>query len=230
MLSPPGLPPRWGEGVAPPPTPQFMTPPQQVSPEASVRVRPRGGARSVTSSSEHEHITYEYRFNDNRIERYYPYPNSAESNSPPLGTWDESAAEGSSPEYLRHQAYLAQSRPATTHVHQSRHPTSPNEEEDEDFSSVIAYYHESRVIRRRSALRQPRAWPPRPPQAKKSVQWVSDVKKRPQDISSDRKVVKVQVICQLIFHALGLKRLKVSNAPPVLVPNEGSCDKIAKAR
>ena len=32
-LSPPGLPPRWGEGVAPPPTPQFQTP--HVSPEAT---------------------------------------------------------------------------------------------------------------------------------------------------------------------------------------------------
>jgi hypothetical protein len=32
MLSPPTLPPRWGEGVAPPPTPHF-TP--HVSPEAS---------------------------------------------------------------------------------------------------------------------------------------------------------------------------------------------------
>ena len=32
MLSPPGLPPRWGEGVAPPPTPHY-TP--HVSPEAS---------------------------------------------------------------------------------------------------------------------------------------------------------------------------------------------------
>ena len=32
-LSPPGLPPRWGEGVAPPPTPQYPTP--HVSPEAT---------------------------------------------------------------------------------------------------------------------------------------------------------------------------------------------------
>ena len=31
------------------------------------------------------------------------------------------------------------------------------------------------------------------PQSTKSVQWVSDLKKRPQDISSDRKIVKVQV-------------------------------------
>lgn len=27
----------------------------------------------------------------------------------------------------------------------------------------------------------------------KSVQWVSDVKKKPEEISSDRRVVKVQV-------------------------------------
>ena len=53
-----------------------------------------------------EHIVYEYRFpNENRIERWpldqcTRYPNSAESNSPPL-LWESA---GSSPEYLMNSA------------------------------------------------------------------------------------------------------------------------------
>ena len=45
---------------------------------------------------------------------------------------------------------------------------------------------------RRSALRQHGQSSRRGPA--KSVQWVSDIKKKPQEISSDRKIVKVQVL------------------------------------
>lgn len=103
---------------------------------------------------------YEYRFSENRIERY-PYnciPNSAESSSPP--PWESA---GSSPEYL---AGVCR--------------TSP----------VITYY-DSPI---RSALKSSSSGRPRSRKAAKSVQWVSDIKKKPQDISHDRKIVKVQVI------------------------------------
>lgn len=165
VISPPVLPPRWGEGVAPPPTPQFISP--HISPEASEYCqRPRRSSRPSLRSSDpyyrEQHIVYEYRFNENRIERWpldQRRPNSAESASPP------EAFEGSSPEF-----------------YQQRTTTSPE--------SVITYYHQESKIVRRSALRQ-HGRPSRRPA--KSVQWVSDIKKKPQDISSDRRMVKVQV-------------------------------------
>ena len=51
MLDPSSLPPRWGEGVAPPPTPQFSNTPQ-VSPESSETTRYRSRPlRSSTNST-----------------------------------------------------------------------------------------------------------------------------------------------------------------------------------
>lgn len=170
VISPPVLPPRWGEGVAPPPTPQFISP--HISPETSdyYHQRPSRRSRPLRSSDPYyqreQHIAvYEYRFNENRIERWPldQRPNSAESASPPF--------EGSSPEYHHH------------HPYQQRTTTSPE--------SVITYYHQESKIVRRSALRQ-HGRPSRRPA--KSVQWVSDIKKKPQDISSDRRMVKVQVV------------------------------------
>jgi hypothetical protein len=134
---------------------------------------------------------YEYRFNENRIERWPTnsssriqhgfttdshgsgrwYPNSAESSSPP---WGESA--GSSPEYLLCTS-SSSSRLRTTS------PVSPKN------YSTTGQVSSSRGSRR-SALRQHGH---KMSKSTKSVQWVSDTKKRPQDISSDRKVVKVQV-------------------------------------
>ena len=76
--------------------------------------------------------------------------------------------------------------------------------------SVITYHHhhgdhseqqqlqQPRVMRR-SALRQ-NGRPPSGSRKAKSVQWVSDIKKRPQDISSNRKIVKSQVLMNIFFH------------------------------
>ena len=137
---------------------------------------------------------YEYRFNENRIERWpldqprYPldqprYPNSAESNSPPQ-LWESA---GSSPEYLVNPPTRLTSSSA-----RSVQTTSP--------VSVISYHHQPQQPRvmRRSALRQHG----RPPTSRKakSVQWVSDIKKKPQDISSDRKIVKSQVLVHSFFY------------------------------
>ena len=123
---------------------------------------------------------YEYRFSENRIERWplqqggYPYPNSAESNSPPA--WESA---GSSPEFLN-LASCSSSSLRPPHRPPAQRTTSP--------VSVIS---PSRVTMRRSALRQHGQSSRRGPA--KSVQWVSDIKKKPQEISSDRKIVKVQV-------------------------------------
>ena len=68
-----------------------------------------------------------------------------------------------------------------THNRPVLHRTSPVS--PKDFSVITP-------PRRRSALRQQGRPSSRPA---KSVQWVSDLKKKPQDISSDRKIVKVQV-------------------------------------
>ena len=296
-LSPPGLPPRWGEGVAPPPTPQFQTP--HVSPEATSvsedsrprrhhrghrgylqrhhsstvnnsnscqkaaklvmipqrRERPQpsgnhwpflrpffGSLRAngncistfyspfppfvstlrnrkkeshfysnnrkvniitnfATSSQSmihpyhqqqqyNSHIMYEYRFSENRIERWplagsqtsYPYPNSAESNSPPA--WESA---GSSPEFLN---LATCSRPVRPSSHRPQRTTSPVN------SSVISPTRVT-TMQRRSALRQHGQSSRRGPA--KSVQWVSDIKKKPQDISSDRKIVKSQVLVHSFF-------------------------------
>ena len=114
---------------------------------------------------------YEYRFNENRIERWPlaalerpakpAYSNSAESTP-----WESA---GSSPD----------SQPLRHPLHRTS-PVSPK-----DFTVITP------PPRRRSALRkQGRPSSSRPT---KTVQWVSDLKKRPQDISSDRKIVKVQV-------------------------------------
>ena len=152
--------------------------------------RPRGSQESTGGPIFHsepypypEHIMYEYRFNENRIERWpldQPrYPNSAESNSPPL-LWESA---GSSPEYLVN---------TRTSSSRSVQTTSP--------VSVISYHHQPQQPRvmRRSALRQHG----RPPTSRKakSVQWVSDIKKKPQDISSDRKIVKSQVLVHSFFY------------------------------
>ena len=54
MLEPSSLPPRWGEGVAPPPTPQYNNTPlvsPQVSPEASERDMSRYHRRQVRAST-----------------------------------------------------------------------------------------------------------------------------------------------------------------------------------
>lgn len=220
MLSPPELPPRWGEGVAPPPTPQF-TP--HVSPEASSESTAYQRAASAVGNSRpirrpkrpfqrpilgaenpypypNEHIVYEYRFNENQIERWplndQPrYPNSAESSSPP--PWESA---GSSPEYLNqvaeHQVPRGLMEPGSIR-RRYHHPTSP--------VSVISYEHQHpsavnqlmhqqpqpRLVRR-SALRQ-EGQRPSSRRSGKSVHWVSDFKKKAQDISSDRKIVKVQV-------------------------------------
>ena len=128
-----------------------------------------------------EHIMYEYRFSENRIERSYlnrnpnayPYPNSAESNSPPTA-WESA---GSSPEFLN----LATA--ACSSMREARPP--------QRTTSPVSVISPTRVTMRRSALRQHGQSSRRGPA--KSVQWVSDIKKKPQEISSDRKIVKVQV-------------------------------------
>ena len=179
MLSPPTLPPRWGEGVAPPPTPQFVTP--HVSPEASVdhahRPRPRRPKRPAHDlhypTQYPEHIVYEYRFNENQIERWpleaRYYVNSAESSSPP--PWGSS---GSSPEF-------------STQVHQQEVGGIMRRRGGRTSPVSVISYNQPQLVRR-SALRQPSRR-----KSTKSVHWVSDFKKKPQDISSDRKMVKVQV-------------------------------------
>ena len=141
---------------------------------------------------------YEYRFNENRIERWplatsesrpstKPYSNSAESTP-----WE--SAEGSSPDSqpqpLRPpgstSGQMFHFRSSPDYSQQRRHPlhrTSPVS--PKDFTVITPP-----TTRRRSALRQQGRPSSRPT---KTVQWVSDLKKRPQDISSDRKIVKVQV-------------------------------------
>lgn len=127
-----------------------------------------------------QHIMYEYRFNENRIERWPlggargssgSYPNSAESSSPP---WGES-----SPEFPEFLGSAAGARPRRT--------TSPASPKNSCSASVIV---PRTTYQRRSALRQKSGGRPK---MAKSVQWVSDVKKKPEEISSDRRVVKVQV-------------------------------------
>ena len=142
---------------------------------------------------------YEYRFNENRIERWplatsesrpstKPYSNSAESTP-----WE--SAEGSSPDSqpqpLRPPGYTSGQmfhfRSSPDYSQQRRHPlhrTSPVS--PKDFTVITPP-----TTRRRSALRQQGR--PSSSRPTKTVQWVSDLKKRPQDISSDRKIVKVQV-------------------------------------
>ena len=144
---------------------------------------------------------YEYRFNENRIERWplaasesrpstKPYSNSAESTP-----WE--SAEGSSPDsqpqplrppgstsgqmfHFRSSPDHSQQQPLRQPLHRTS-PVSPK-----DFTVITPP-----TTRRRSALRQQGR--PSSSRPTKSVQWVSDLKKRPQDISSDRKIVKVQV-------------------------------------
>ena len=142
---------------------------------------------------------YEYRFNENRIERWplatsesrpstKPYSNSAESTP-----WE--SAEGSSPDSqpqpLRPpgstSGQMFHFRSSPDYSQQRRHPlhrTSPVS--PKDFTVITPP-----TTRRRSALRQQGR--PSSSRPTKTVQWVSDLKKRPQDISSDRKIVKVQV-------------------------------------
>ena len=141
------------------------------------------------------HIMYEYRFSENRIERWplagssnasYPYPNSAESNSPPA--WESA---GSSPEFLN-LATCSRPRPS----HRPQRTTSPVN------SSVISPTRVTTM--RRSALRQHGHSSRRGPA--KSVQWVSDIKKKPQEISSDRKIVKVQVKQEKLTSAQSCKQ------------------------
>ena len=74
--------------------------------------------------------------------------------------------------------------------------------------SVISYREHSELqqqqqprVMRRSALRQ-NGRPPSGARKAKSVQWVSDIKKRPQDISNNRKIVKSQVQ-QIYFGIFG---------------------------
>ena len=74
--------------------------------------------------------------------------------------------------------------------------------------SVISYREHSELqqqqqprVMRRSALRQ-HGRPPSGTRKAKSVQWVSDIKKRPQDISNNRKIVKSQVQ-QIFFWIFG---------------------------
>ena len=144
---------------------------------------------------------YEYRFNENRIERWplaasesrpptKPYSNSAESTP-----WE--SAEGSSPDsqpqplrppgstsgqmfHFRSSPDHSQQQPLRQPLHRTS-PVSPK-----DFTVITPP-----TTRRRSALRQQGR--PSSSRPTKTVQWVSDLKKRPQDISSDRKIVKVQV-------------------------------------
>ena len=68
---------------------------------------------------------------------------------------------------------------------------------------------------RRSALRQHG----RPPSSRKtkSVQWVSDIKKKPQDISSDRKIVKSQVLLMLFLPFFSVSRLLYSSSIKALL-------------
>ena len=144
---------------------------------------------------------YEYRFNENRIERWplaasesrpstKPYSNSAESTP-----WE--SAEGSSPDsqpqplrppgYTSGQMFHFRSSPDHSQqqpLRQPLHRTSPVS--PKDFTVITPP-----TTRRRSALRQQGR--PSSSRPTKTVQWVSDLKKRPQDISSDRKIVKVQV-------------------------------------
>ena len=138
---------------------------------------------------------YEYRFNENRIERWPlaalerpakpAYSNSAESTP-----W-ESAGSSPDSQPLRpagfvpdsHQLLRPGSSPDSQPLRHPLHRTSPVS--PKDFTVITP------PPRRRSALRkQGRPSSSRPT---KTVQWVSDLKKRPQDISSDRKIVKVQV-------------------------------------
>ena len=133
-------------------------------------------------------MTYEYRFNENRIERWplevpqqrpQVYYNSADSTP-----WESA---GSSPDSLPQPQVRSQGAPhGASHGPSSVHRTSPVSPKN---YSVI----HCTPPRRRSALRSAMRSTSGRPQSTKSVQWVSDLKKRPQDISSDRKIVKVQV-------------------------------------
>ena len=144
--------------------------------------------RPYPEFSNHHIMTYEYRFNENRIERWpleapqqrpQVYYNSADSTP-----WESA---GSSPDSLPQPQIRAQGAPhGASHGPSSVHRTSPVSPKN---YSVI----HCTPPRRRSALRSAMRSTSGRPQSTKRVQWVSDLKKRPQDISSDRKIVKVQV-------------------------------------
>ncbi len=222
VLSPPILPPRWGQDVAPPPTPIH------VSPEASSEGRPSGHHRHphhhrrhrrhhqhrqlpVQQPPEPQHILYEYRFTGNSVERWpfdshhlvmdrasglyhhqlQPQPRligggSAESASPPT------ASSGNSPEAAAGDLRLTNSPVSPTHF-----------DLDDDLENVSTMAVVRRPIVRpviRPALRQASSLGGslhRRPKQHKTVQWVSDTKKRAEDISLDRKVVKRQVILKV---------------------------------
>ena len=72
------------------------------------------------------------------------------------------------------------------------------DEESDYFDGIFTIVQQQPRVMRRSALRQ-HDRPPSGTRKAKSVQWVSDIKKRPQDISNNRKIVKSQVQQILFF-------------------------------
>lgn len=213
IRSPPQLPPVWGQDVAPPPTPFFVSP--NVSPPysqvtnndhvISENVNYNNGTRSrrrrhhpchnqnhhhrssrrhlrtvevIRSTSsciedaraarelEHSVVAYSYRFSENDTHLLYKeqIPFEDWMHVPPPNS------QSSSPVYT--------TTGSSPEMHQ--HPTSPVSPPPMPIlrrSTSQGYNHHNHNHHR--------------PQ--KSVHWLSDRKKRPQDISSDRKIVKYQV-------------------------------------
>ena len=149
---------------------------------------------------------YEYRFNENRIERWPLEALERPSNSAESTPWG--SAEGSSPDSqpLRQTGLYIPDHTGFIPDHNSQQPLRPGLSSPDHSQQPLMRQplHRTSPVspkdftviytpptRRRSALRQQGR--PSSSRPTKSVQWVSDLKKRPQDISSDRKIVKVQV-------------------------------------
>lgn len=246
-LSPPSLPPRWGQDVAPPPTPFFSTPhasPPQPPEEAedegqapSVRLRPpqrrrhhkchhrhhhqrssRSTSRSSLASSARHHlnflpedevITYAYRFTGHNLSQIhkdeigasYPmvdlaYRTRHLRQQPPYPAYFDRGDDGWHPNSQSASPVFttAGSSPDTGQPH----PVSPASPASDEPPPIPP---------RRSALRTEvgGAAPVR-----KTVQWLSDWKRRPEEISTDRRVVKRQVasITRRVLSRLWLEKGK----------------------
>ncbi len=195
-ISPPNPPPRWGQSVAPPPTPFNSSPPEAVAEadveDCSVFERPlqsthrrhkcgrshhhrkhhhhsrRSRVRllprpDLLPDEEHQVVTYAYRFSGQQILR----DDFLSWNNPwrDVDIVPPPNSQSSSPVFTA----------TTGSSPENVHPTSPVS----PTSSIVPILRSSTSSNSTTS--------------RKTVQWLSDCKRRPEDISDDRKVVKRQV-------------------------------------
>ena len=147
------------------------------------------------SSLSRRHFRHERRLeNDSMAVEYHrPPPHNSLSSSPQGGGTTTTASGSVSPDVspilnVGCNATRLTTSPATP-PHRRLHY-------DVDCQSVISrpvMMTSSRVTLTRSAIRLPSSRPTNSRKTSKTVKWFSDLKKKPQDISEDRKVVKSQV-------------------------------------